>query len=80
MKIQLDTDKKTIKLESSEILRDVVNVLEQLIGKEWKDWTLKNEKIDNRSFPIGVTKAAEPLRPYWDNNTTLPSVFSTQIY
>lgn len=78
MKIQLDTDNKTIKLESNVELNELIKTLEKLLPKElWKEFTLEtNVVINNWSNPIIIEKSRPPY-PYYpwycDKNSTIPN-------
>ena len=65
MKIQLDTENKTIKLESEVVLSKLVETLGKLLPNgEWKKFTLQtNTVIQNWGSPI-VIHDHYP-RPYW---------------
>ena len=56
MKIQLDTEKKTIKLEQNVELSKLVDLLEGLLPNEkWKEFTLEtNTVIQHWSSPIVI--------------------------
>lgn len=48
MKIQLDTDQKTIKIESDVTLQKLVETLESMLpGGKWKEFTLKTNVTVN---------------------------------
>lgn len=65
MKIQLDTDKKTIKLEDNVLLSKLVETLNRLLpNKEWQKFTLEtNTTINHWSNPIVIKQY--PMQPYW---------------
>jgi hypothetical protein len=63
MKLQLDTDNKTIKIEDKVNLGDFVEMLEKLLpyGK-WREFSLEtNVSVVWNSPPIVI----EPYRPWW---------------
>lgn len=45
MKLQLDTENKTIKIESDITLKDLVSTLEKLLPGEWKSFTLQTHTL-----------------------------------
>jgi len=68
MKIQLDTEKKTIKLESSVEMSKLIETLNKLFpNKEWKKFTLEtNTTIQNWNSPIVIHEHHDVYpRPYW---------------
>jgi len=73
MKIQLDSEKKTIKIEGNVKLSDLVKHLESLLPKDspcgyWKDYELEcNTMITYWSNPIIIK---EYTRPWWGENYT----------
>jgi hypothetical protein len=64
MKIQLDTEKQTIKLEDSVLLSDLVKTLTRLLPNgEWKKFTLETHTvIEHWSSPIVIERYT---KPYW---------------
>lgn len=66
MKLQLDTENKTIKLESTVELAKLVETLESLLPNgKWKEFTLQtNTTITYWQNPIVIEKYVSP-RPYW---------------
>lgn len=61
MKLQIDFDKKTIKIEDTVNLGTLVEKLTEMFP-DWKDYTLLvNTKIEWHTYPI--------YRPYWSYNT-----------
>lgn len=65
MKIQLDTEKKTIQIEEEVLLSKLINTLNALLPKqEWKKYTLKtNTVINNWSNPVIIKEY--PTGPYY---------------
>ena len=76
MKIQLDTDKKTITIEEDVLLSKLIETLDKILpNKEWKKFTLKiNTTISYWQHPIDIDKYTCPYIPYkrydfpWWNN------------
>lgn len=70
MKIQLDTDRKTIKLEDNVLLSKLVETLNKLLpNKEWKKFTLETHTtITHWHEPIVVEKWHEPVYPWYQPN------------
>lgn len=66
MKLQLDTENKTIKIESDILLKDLVRTLEKLLPKgEWKEFTLQTHTtINNWNSPIVIREY--PRYKYWE--------------
>lgn len=62
MKLQIDTSKKTIKLEESVKLESLIKTLKQLFpNNEWKQFTLEtNTVINNWNRPLII----EPIKTY----------------
>jgi hypothetical protein len=78
MKIQLDTDNKTIKLDSDVKLSELIETLEKLLPKGlWKNFTLEtNVTINNWSNPIVIERKTVPYYPpgiwyHCDGNKTI---------
>ena len=74
MKLQLDTTKKTIKVEESVKLVKFMDTVKKLLpNNEWKEFTLETgTTISYGSYPVYVEKWHEPWyqRPwYWCNTT-----------
>lgn len=56
MKIQIDTDNKTIKVEEDINIKNLISLLKKLLPKEWEKFTLKtNTTIDNWNYPYIIT-------------------------
>lgn len=66
MKLQLDTNAKTIKVEEDVNISELISKLKKLLPKgEWKEYTLhSNTKIEWYSYPI-ITY--DYIRPWWEN-------------
>jgi len=71
MKIQLDTKRKTIKLDEPIRLGEMVKLLKSLFpDKEWESYTLEtNTTIHGWSYPVYIEKYT-PYTPMWDSITT----------
>lgn len=67
MRIQLDTDKKTIKIEEDVLLEKLIETLERFLPKgEWKKFTLEvNAKIYQWNEPIIIRQY--PYTPWWES-------------
>jgi hypothetical protein len=72
MKIQLDTENKTIKLEKDVVLSTLIETLEKLLPHgEWKEFTLEtNTVIHHWSNPVVIPSVIPyPVppspRPHW---------------
>lgn len=77
MKIQLDTTVKTIKLENSVKMSDLVDILEKLLpGGEWKEFSLDvSATIINWTTPYIVERKTYPSYPWhqpWYCGTITP--------
>jgi len=76
MKIQLDTENKTIKIEGNVLLSDVIETLEKLLPKGlWKTYELQcNTTIVNWTTPytLPVTIPYFPSPIWVDTNKTMP--------
>lgn len=68
MKIQLDTEAKTIKLDSTVQFDELITFLEKLLPKgEWKKFKLEtNTVIYNWSDPIKITTFPYQPSIYWN--------------
>lgn len=66
MKIQLDTTNKEIVIEESVNLHEFYQTINNLLpGGEWRDFTLKIEKIVEWRDPINIPNPlTEPINPY----------------
>ena len=74
MKIQLDTENKTIKIEETVLLSELTEALEKLLPKgEWKKFTLEtNTVIQNWQAPIVIKEYVDkyPYYPWFVTNNT----------
>jgi hypothetical protein len=43
MKLQIDTKAKTIKIDETVKITELVKILKKLLPKEWEDYSLQNE-------------------------------------
>jgi hypothetical protein len=71
MKLQLDTQAKTIKFEESEKLGKLVAIIQKMLpDDEWKDYTLIPQIITNWANPIIVQRWDDYpwVRPSWNQN------------
>ena len=64
MKLQIDTEQKTIKVESRVLFKDLIETLKKLFpNNEWKDFELETNVIINTwSNPI-IIKETIPVYP-----------------
>jgi len=62
MKIQLDTTKKTIKVEEAVKLSKFMETVKKILpNNEWKDFTLEtNTTIQGWSYPIYIERWTQP--------------------
>ena len=69
MKIQIDTKEKTIKVEETVNLGELCKVLDKLLPKEWKSYSLQSGSIIFWSNPIPWVYINPmpiiPLQPYY---------------
>jgi len=70
MKLQLDTTKKTIKIDEDVKLSKLITTLKNMFPNgEWKDFTLeKNAVIEHWNNPIiyrEYCKEVEPIKPWY---------------
>lgn len=66
MKLQIDTSAKTIKLEESAKIPELLSVIKKLLPNDWKDYTLETMTvINNWTNPI-VWPSAIPYIPTWE--------------
>ena len=65
MKIQIDTDRKVLRLESDVNLREFMSKIRVLFpGGEWKDYTLETNVEINWSNPIYIDRWHYPVYPW----------------
>jgi len=74
MKIQLDTEQKTIKLDSDENLGELIRVLNNLLPKnKWKEFEIQtNVNIQTWTNPYIIKRVLAPyipVAPWYYNNT-----------
>ena len=75
MKLQIDIDNKTIKIEESISLKKLFDVLNGLFPENaWEEYKLITETIVNWSYPIQITPFIQPYEqtvpsPWWEINT-----------
>jgi len=63
MKLQIDTDNKTIKIEEKVNLFDLMNKLQMLFPNDtWKEYTLESTQINNWSNPVYI----QPYQQIWN--------------
>ena len=70
MKLQIDTSKKTIKIEDSVKIDTLIKTLKQMFpNNEWKSFTLETSTtINNWGSPYVIEKIREvPSFPVWRN-------------
>jgi len=71
MKLQLDTQNKTIKVDEDVNLGDLVKHLDKLLPKDspfghWKEYQIQtNTIINNYSNPIIIDQWKYPTSPWW---------------
>lgn len=66
MKIQIDTSAKTIKLEQSAKITEIISVIKKLLPNDWKDYSLEAVTIiNNWTNPI--------VWPTWPSYPSYPS-------
>ena len=64
MKLTIDTTAKTVELEDFEAnLKDLLEVLKGLIGKEWKDYKIRSKQPTYWYYPT------YPTYPTYSNST-----------
>ena len=69
MKLQIDTVAKTIKLEQSAKITEILSIVKKLLPNDWKDYSLEaTETIYNWSNPIYVP---QPIIPMWELPSTI---------
>jgi hypothetical protein len=74
MKLQLDTENKTIRLESKVSLKEFMEVIKKLLpNNDWQEFSLEtNVTINNWSNPIIIKEIEKyPVypKPIWYSNT-----------
>ncbi len=72
MKIQLDTENKTIKLESTVSLKEFMDVIKKLLPNDWQKFSLEtNVVINNCSDTITIKEVEKyPIQnpPFWSSS------------
>ncbi|MDZ4210058.1 MAG: hypothetical protein U1C56_02665 [Candidatus Curtissbacteria bacterium] len=86
MKLQLDTTRKTIKIEENVKLSTLVDTLDKLLpNKEWKEFTLETNSIIKRWVNPIIYKEVYPIRPWWESpwicysGTTITNTTGTML-
>ena len=69
MKLQIDTENKTIKVDENVLFSDLVKVLNKLLPKEWKNYTLETNSTWYWYNPIPYY----PSQPWRIGNVTYQS-------
>lgn len=65
MKIQIDTNQKTVTVEDSINFKELFETLEKLFpDKEWEKYSLKSQVIQNWNYPIVIERER---RHFWPN-------------
>ena len=63
MKLQIDTKEKTIKIAENAKLGELIKVLDKLLPKEWKEYTLESNCIVNWTYyPVYPWTWSQPWR------------------
>lgn len=72
MKIEIDEEKKTIKIEDGIELEKIIQFLDKILQEEWEEYTLITTTINNYGNttyipynPLNVPYNSYPWRPYW---------------
>lgn len=61
MKLQIDTKEKTIKVDTNVKFNELIKVLDKLLPKEWKEYTLEsNSTIVWGTYPVHPWTLREP--------------------
>lgn len=78
MKLQLDTNTKTIRIEESVNLGELTEMLAKILPKDWKDYKIETTVIQNYAAPI-IIERHRPYRtlPWWECQPTV-TYLSTQ--
>jgi hypothetical protein len=69
MKLQLDFDKKTIKIDGKEKLKDVVKILDGL-KIDWKNWYLETSTVINDRYYYPWYSYSYPHRCIYESGAT----------
>ena len=77
MKLQLDFDKKTIKIDGKEKLKDVVKILDGL-KIDWKNWYLETSTVINDRYYYPWYSYSYPHRCIYESSatTTAPKMYA----
>ena len=79
MKLQIDTTAKTIKIEESVNLGELIEKLKKILpNKQWKEYTIETTHIHNWTAPIVIENTIPfpftyPNKPYWEQPYTICS-------
>ena len=66
MKIQIDTNEKTVKIEGAHKISLIIDTLEKLLPNVWKNFTLEsNTVIQNWSTPIIIKEYVPQTYPWY---------------
>jgi hypothetical protein len=68
MKLQIDTKAKTIKIDETVNIKELIQILEKLLPKEWKDYWLESGSVIYwPSQPVIIYDRwnPQPLPPYY---------------
>jgi len=90
MKLQFDTIAKTIKIEETVSLVELVEKLEMLLPNgQWKQYKLEIASINNWEFPITIENPipfTDPQLPFWQqpiitclHNSSNYTVYNIQV-
>lgn len=75
MKLQLDTNLKTIKVEESVNLGELMEAIEKLLPN-WKEFKIEPTVMTEFVNPIVIDRYRWPIRPYWYDHVTVGSGFN----
>ena len=66
MKLQIDTENKTIRVDQNVLFSDLLKVLNKLLPKEWKNYTLESNTVIYSWYPhyTYYYPSIEPIK--WD--------------
>lgn len=77
MKIQIDTDKRIIKLESSSNLGKLIVFLKKILPNEWSSYTLETNTIIKWESPIVYKETRDWGQGDWAKRTWLCQTTNT---
>lgn len=83
MKLQLDTDKKTIRIDGNVELKELLESLEKLLPKGlWKEFTLENNPLIHWESPIIIQEKHIPYwpTPIWINTPTVMPLKNYEVF